>query len=159
MTEKKEYRPVPGYEGLYSVSSDGAVWSHRRERVLPGTVSRKYVQFILSDGLGGRQHWTGHRLVYSAWLEPLAPNDGKLILHRNDIQWDNRVENLYLGTQLENARDRVANGNDGNARKTHCVNGHEFTEQNTIKVRAGRMCRECKNERKRRYDAQQKESN
>lgn len=30
-----------------------------------------------------------------------------------------------------------------NARKTHCKNGHEFTEENTIRRRGTRECRTC----------------
>lgn len=31
-----------------------------------------------------------------------------------------------------------------NARKTHCVNGHEFTEENTyLRPTGGRMCKAC----------------
>lgn len=41
-----------------------------------------------------------------------------------------------------------------NARKTHCINGHEFNEENTImRVRNGRKsreCRACKSHRSRR---------
>lgn len=35
-----------------------------------------------------------------------------------------------------------------NARKTHCVNGHKFTEENTYRHPSGsRKCRECQRER------------
>jgi hypothetical protein len=34
-----------------------------------------------------------------------------------------------------------------NAKKTHCLNGHEFTEANTQRVPNGRNCRMCANER------------
>lgn len=30
-----------------------------------------------------------------------------------------------------------------NARKTHCINGHEFTKENTLVKSDGRRCREC----------------
>lgn len=36
-----------------------------------------------------------------------------------------------------------------NARKTHCIHGHEFTPENTKLVARGRCCRECDRERKR----------
>jgi len=41
-----------------------------------------------------------------------------------------------------------------NARKTHCVNGHEFTEDNTyIAPSRRRMCRACGRDRQRAYRA------
>ncbi len=32
-----------------------------------------------------------------------------------------------------------------NARKTHCIHGHEFTEANTMRSKRGRRCRTCHN--------------
>lgn len=47
-----------------------------------------------------------------------------------------------------------------NARKTHCVNGHEFTLENTYIRRQkggyGRMCRECGRDSRRRTDNEEK---
>lgn len=36
-----------------------------------------------------------------------------------------------------------------NARKTHCKNGHEFTDANTLRINSGRRCRICKRLRER----------
>lgn len=44
-----------------------------------------------------------------------------------------------------------------NARKTHCIHGHEFTEKNTIHTkRGGRHCRACKNRDAREYRRRQR---
>lgn len=40
-----------------------------------------------------------------------------------------------------------------NADKTHCVNGHEFTPENTYLWRGKRKCIECRNEGARRFRA------
>ena len=57
-------------------------------------------------------------------------------------------------TQAENARRSAA------ATKTHCVNGHEFTEANTYTRLSGsggqRDCRACIRERVRRYQAKRR---
>jgi hypothetical protein len=46
-----------------------------------------------------------------------------------------------------------------NKRKTHCVNGHEFTPENTVSYVAGiRQCRECFRIRSRRRYYAQKEA-
>ena len=56
---------------------------------------------------------------------------------------------LYAGTGKDNAQQAVKDGLLAPQQKTHCINGHEFTEENTfLRVRKGRgttrVCRECK---------------
>ena len=51
---------------------------------------------------------------------------------------------------LEDVTDRVNvlrsnNPCARNARKTHCINGHEFTGENTLNQKDGRRCRTCAN--------------
>lgn len=56
---------------------------------------------------------------------------------------------LELVTHRENAR-RGRGPVGVNARKTHCVNGHEFTPENTyIPKKGARRCRECTREKNR----------
>lgn len=43
-----------------------------------------------------------------------------------------------------------------NARKTHCVHGHEFSLDNTARVRGMRVCRTCRAERLQRYRAERR---
>ena len=38
-----------------------------------------------------------------------------------------------------------------NAKKTHCLHGHEFTAENTKIIPGGRSCKECRRIRRRRY--------
>lgn len=48
------------------------------------------------------------------------------------------------GTHSENEYDKVAAGNHGQARKTHCIRGHEFTAENTrTNAKGWRWCRSC----------------
>lgn len=59
---------------------------------------------------------------------------------------------LRLGTAKENMQDMVAKGRRGKNMhdgKTHCKNGHEFTDENTyIRPDTGhRQCRTCRRER------------
>lgn len=42
--------------------------------------------------------------------------------------------------------------------KTHCPHGHEYSEENTLKYRGKRFCRECKNQRNRDKRARDKEA-
>jgi hypothetical protein len=68
--------------------------------------------------------------------------------HENDIRTDNRLPNLRWDTRSANEHDKVRNGRHHSAKKTRCVNGHEFTLENTIRDQNGhRQCLTCKRER------------
>lgn len=43
-----------------------------------------------------------------------------------------------------------------NAKKTHCVHGHEFTPENTIARKDGRECRACRDRRSREFKARKR---
>jgi hypothetical protein len=66
---------------------------------------------------------------------------------------------LYIGDYGTNAQDTVDHGHHRWANATHCVNGHEFTTENTYlrpdRPRA-RECRVCILERGRAYQARKK---
>lgn len=62
---------------------------------------------------------------------------------------------LFVGTNSDNVQDAIKKGRfrNGNTRKTHCGQGHEFTVENTrVDTRGSRVCRTCDrdNTRKRR---------
>lgn len=69
---------------------------------------------------------------------------GKQLDHLCRVHACVRPSHLEPVTQRENQlRGYGASGN--NARKTHCIHGHEFTEANIIRrSTGGRWCRACK---------------
>jgi hypothetical protein len=59
---------------------------------------------------------------------------------------------LYVGTASSNMVDFVSTGRHREARKTHCVNGHEFSIENTLsRADGGRRCKVCRDLANRRY--------
>ena len=53
-------------------------------------------------------------------------------------------EHLYVGSAASNSQDTIDAGNNYNKEKTHCINGHRFTEKNTyIRPNGSRTCRKC----------------
>jgi hypothetical protein len=86
-----------------------------------------------------------HRFAYHNLVGPIPPELTIDHLCRNrdcvnpkHLEPVSMRENLLRGDTLQAA----------NARKTHCVNGHEFTKQNTRLESGWRQCRECKRIRK-----------
>lgn len=111
MTAILEYwRTVPGYDGLYEVSDQGAVRSlnyHQtgKRRELKGRkVSVGYEQVILCrDGV--QKNKLVHRLVWEAFNGPIP--DGKEIDHINGVKNDNRLVNLRVVTPIENVNNPI----------------------------------------------------
>ena len=154
----ERWLPVPGYEGLYSVSNLGRIRSESRtvtridgqRRRFPGTILKpnKHPSGYLRVDLRKNnkpETRVVHRLVLEAFVGEAPP--GTEACHWNDDPEDNRLENLRWGTRADNALDRVRNGGYKRARKTHCKRGHEFTAENTMPQsdNKGRRCKTCKN--------------
>lgn len=156
----ESWLPVPGYEGLYEVSELGAVRSMRRTIASPRCVRRYagvllrpstspsgYLRVRLSrDGVSKSR--TIHSLVLEAFVGPRP--EGMVACHRDDDKANNSRVNLRWDTASANAVDRVRNGHDGQATKTHCKRGHEYTAENTYRSKKGRDCRKCRASRNRK---------
>lgn len=132
-TPDERWLPVVGYEGLYWVSDTGRVWSKRRKGSSGGILrqpptGKGYGQATLARD-GKQVNRYVHHLVTDAFLGPIPP--GLERRHRDGNPGNSQLGNLEFGTQSANALDSVWHGTHNNARKTHCKNGHPFTEQNT----------------------------
>lgn len=153
MTEE-EWRSVPGYEGLYEVSSLGRVRSldrsyphrlsgvpiPRRGKNLKLNTSGRYTRV----SIGGKSFQV-HRLVALAFIP--NPEDYPVVRHLDDDKVNNSVMNLAWGTYRDNSLDATRNGLNHNALKTHCPQNHEYTEESTYYQRkegtTSRICRVC----------------
>lgn len=155
MTET--WLPIPGYEVLYEVSDLARVRSldhmvpHRagglqiaRGRLLkpyPSTFGHPSVN-LSKDGV--RKYFGVHQLVLLAFVGQRPA--GMVTRHLDGNAADSRLCNLAYGTPAENSQDAVRHGHNPQANKTHCDNGHEFTEANLWRYRNQRFCRTCKRE-------------
>lgn len=99
---------------------------------------------VTSNGYGklGRlgRTWSAHRLSYEAFIGAIP--DGLTIDHLCRVRHCANPEHLEPVTQRENTFRGTAPPAQ-NAAKTHCVNGHEFTPENTYRNRGMRTCRAC----------------
>lgn len=84
---------------------------------------------------------TAHRYVYEYLVGPVP--EGLQLDHLCRIRNCVNPDHLEPVTIAENVR-RGQSFSARNKRKTHCNQGHEFTDANTIKVPNGRACKQCR---------------
>lgn len=103
-------RDVPGYEGLYAVTSDGRVWAFEKKR-RKVYAARWMKEHPNEDGYmlvtlyrnGSRRTFRAHQLVALAWIGP-QPTPGHEVNHDNGIKSDNGVGNLEWVTRQGNVQ-------------------------------------------------------
>ena len=96
----------------------------------------QYGQIILSG-----KNIYAHRLSYELGVGPIP--DGKQIDHLCRNPKCVNPEHLEPVEPRENTM-RGFGPTAQNAKKTHCLRGHEYNEANTFLGRNGRSCRECR---------------
>lgn len=138
--------PIPGYEGLYEVSSLGRVYSRPRERTRGGLIktpiNKNGYPEVHLNGPNGRT-WLLHAVVCLAFFGP-RPDDLE-VRHLDGNKANPTLPNLAYGTRSENVLDRVRHGTHNMASKTHCKRGHPLTAENVYVAPGGnrRQCRRC----------------
>lgn len=114
LRDAEEWRPVVGWENIYSVSNHGRV---RRDRDGIGTHAGRILSpILLRNGrlnahLRDRQRCKPsliHRLVLAAFVGPCPA--GYQCRHLDGDPANNHVSNLRWGTAQENADDRARHG-------------------------------------------------
>lgn len=145
-TPEEQWRDVPGFEGIYAVSTMGRIYSYPQiipERVwTPGAKAQKdtYPGVSLKKN-GVRKTYQVHRLIAWAFIGPQT--SGLVVRHKNDIPSDCRLDNLEYGTHADNMQDMIRNGHHVNQRKTHCLSGHQYGVDDTRATEGRRQCRVC----------------
>lgn len=102
----------------------------------------------LTIGPRGAGSIRAHRLSYILHKGEIPA--GLLVLHECDNPECTNPEHLVLGNRADNMRHVSERKRNPLSRKTHCINGHEFTPENTISRGNRRRCRTCKNEQSKR---------
>lgn len=100
------WKDIKGFEGLYQVSNLGRVKrlgnnATRKERVLNGCKYRYLGVYLFKDNAKNIKYI--HQLVAIAFLNHIPCGHKLVVNHKNLNKHDNRVENLEIITQRENA--------------------------------------------------------
>lgn len=149
--ENEIWKDIPGYEGLYKVSSRGRIWSNRNSLYLKPAVDKLGYFVVILYSAGRRKTIRVHRLVALAFIP--NPNSYKEVNHKDENKANNNIENLEWCT-------RAYNVNYGTARQRAAANiskvkaGHwygtgetkrklaEAAQGNTYRRKAVMMCKE-----------------
>ena len=92
----EDWKDIPGYEGLYQISTLGRV--KRNERILRPGKSRGYFTLLLCKERNYRRFYI-HRLLALAFIP--NPENKPEVDHINRVRDDNRLENLRWATKSE----------------------------------------------------------
>jgi len=113
------FKTIPGYEGIYEISSLGRVRSLPRlvkcknekfrltiDKILRQRINKKgYFSILLNKNNISKMYLT-HQLVGISFLNHTLENSKIVINHKNFIRSDNRLENLETISQRENANKK-----------------------------------------------------
>lgn len=157
METKETWRPIPGYEGSYSVSNRGRIRSEARtiryrdgrHRPTPATVMRqgtsKSGHLNVRLWRGNRQKtWWVHRLVLTAFHG--APPPGTECRHLDGNPQNNHIGNLQWATHRINMADQTKHGTHPGPKRTQCPRGHSLAAPNLVawsQKRGHRQCLAC----------------
>ena len=102
---------IKGFEGQYSVTDCGNIFSHKRNRFMNLTDFKGYKKVKLRDGNNNQKPkgFLVHRLVAEAFIP--NPKNKPEVNHKNSIRNDNSVKNLEWATREENNQHAWDYGN------------------------------------------------
>lgn len=127
-----EWRAIPGYEGRYSITCDGRVWSHRRRIWRKHYLWRGYAKINFGH-IPNVKAFFIHQLVLLTWGPP-NPTNKPEANHLDGDKLNNHISNLIWATRRENdqhARDTGLIQNQGEKHPTT-----RLTNDNAHTIRA-----------------------
>lgn len=84
---------------------------------------------------------TAHRAAWEVYVGEIP--SGMWVLHKCDNKICVNIDHLYIGTVIENSRDVAVRKRSAWLKKTHCPQGHQYSDENTYRYGGRRFCRAC----------------
>lgn len=108
------------------------------------------------DGrIATRKMWQAHRVAWILYRGEIPT--GLSVLHKCDTRQCVNPAHLFLGTRQDNMDDMVKKQRGNSQKKTHCVQGHPYSTENTHSIKTKfshkRFCLICRRAASRRYQA------
>lgn len=105
-------KPIPMYLGYYA-SREGEIFHLKADgnlyKLSGSTVHNGYLTVKIPDSQGIKHRRKVHRLVATTFL-PNLEEDYNIVCHKDNNPLNNRVSNLYWGTQSMNMQQMVRDG-------------------------------------------------
>lgn len=108
-------KDIPGYEGEYSVSTDGKVYSHKSGIELKQYRNDYGYMIVRLSKLGKTKLWRVHKLMAITFL--VKPKGFRVCVdHINRVRSDNRIENIRWVTSTGNGLNAGISKNNKSGR-------------------------------------------
>lgn len=122
-------KPIAGWETLYSVSSDGRVFSHRKQSFLKPRASMDGYNRVCLCGEKGRYEYRVARLVAEAFIDNPDTENKTQVNHIDFNRKNDLISNLEWVTPLENtaySKDNLYKSDLRNPNGTFVKKGYTF---------------------------------
>lgn len=127
------WKEIPGYDGVFSVSSHGRVRNNITGTIRKNSRMSKGMRYLFvnlkKDGKGTSLYI--HHLVAHAFHGPTPP--GQEIRHRDGNVEHNHEGNLTFGTRAQNLADKQLHGTQTRGEKHQTA---RLTEKQVLEIRA-----------------------
>jgi len=124
LNDNEMWLDIEGYEGLYSISNMGRVYSHITNKFLKCTLNKKdYLQVgLYKDGV--RKNYTIHSLVGNAFIG--KRENGLTFDHVDRNRQNNSADNIRLATRQEQVINTGVSKNNKLGEKHIAISGNIY---------------------------------
>ncbi len=110
-------KEIKGYEGLYSVTENGQIWSERSKKFLVSTPNSQGYLLVTLSKQGERKKYRVHRLVLQTFC-PVDNMENLQVNHKDEnkqnnclsnLEWSNSSANNNYGSRLSRISSTLRN--------------------------------------------------